>query len=589
MQIDKLVLALLVRNPEYREKVSPYLKEEYFQSREEKNIFRTISEHASKYRVIPDKTQLKIECQSKEWNSDTIEEYIDDIWECDLPEDNKWSIQKTEEFCKNQAVYNAIIQSIAIYDGSDKSQTTLAIPELIKSAVNINFDSTIGLDIFDDAEARFKYYTQPEFKIPFKLSALNEITNGGLTTKTLTLIMAGCVHPETEIEVRLNGWVIQIPIQEVRIFIDHGIEVSSPDGWVRVTDYVDKGNWKEYILTLDNGDVVRCNENHLFETLDGWVSAKDLSLESQPNIFITSRGNECGVVRYTGYEISIVDIRVEHENHRYYTNGVSSHNTGAGKSMLMISLASDYIKFGYDVLYITMEMREEEIFRRVDAHLLDVNINNVALIEHDDFMSKIDKLKKKSYGRLKVKEYPSGVAHAGHFKNLISDLRSKKSFTPKVVFVDYLGIIASSRIKAGSQNSYFCLKSAAEELRALASEEDVAVISAMQIIRSALSSSDFDLADISEGTSTAHTADMVLGLIRTDELDQSGQILLKQLKNRFGNKANRTRMLMGVDLDTQKVYDISNSAIQDELVVPESVMKSSSGKSLKDKFRALNG
>jgi hypothetical protein len=256
--------------------------------------------------------------------------------------------------------------------------------------------------------------------------------------------------------------------------------------------------------------------------------------------------------------------------------------------MMMISLASDYIKFGVDVLYITMEMREEEIFRRVDAHLLDVNINNVALIEHDEFISKIEKLKRKSYGRLKVKEYPSGAAHAGHFKNLITDLRSKKGFTPKVVFVDYLSIISSSRIKAGTQNSYFCLKSSAEELRALASEEDVAIISAMQIVRSALSASDFDLSDIAEGVSTAHTADMVLGLIRTDELDQSGQILLKQLKNRFGNKANKTRMLMGVDLDTQKIYDISNSAVQNELVVKENVMRTSSGKSLKDKFRALN-
>lgn len=455
MEIDKLIISLVLRKNEYRDRVLPYLKDEYFQDKDDRTLFNSVNEHLEKYHTTPDKLQLKMTCQEKQWiDDDLLESTLDTVWKEELPDDLSWCIEKTEEFCKNQAVYNAIMKSIAIYDGTDKNKTTMAIPDIIKEAVSVNFDSTIGLDMFDDAEKRFEYYTHPEFKVPFMLSSLNDITNGGLPTKTLSLIMAG---------------------------------------------------------------------------------------------------------------------------------------TNAGKSMLMISLASDYIKQGTDVLYITMEMREEEIFRRVDAHLLDVDINKVASIEHDDFINKIEKLKRKSYGRLKVKEYPPGAAHPGHFKTLINELQTKKNFKPKVVFVDYLGIIASSRIKVGTQNSYFYLKAAAEELRAFATEEDVVVISAMQIVRSALSSSDFNLEDISEGASTAHTADMVLGLIRTDELDQCGQALLKQLKNRFGNKAVKSRILMGVDLEKQRVYDISNQQEQDNLIIPEDVMRSSSGSSLKDKFKILNG
>lgn len=454
MQIDQLIISSVLRDGVFLTKVFPYLKTEYFQDSDDKKVFDLISNHIQKFTVAPDKTQLLLEAQEFKWTDwDEVKNKISSLWEVEIPDDKGWLIQKAEEFCQHQAVYNAIMQSIAIYDGSNKELSTQAIPDIVRDAVSISFDTDIGMDLVDDALARYDFYTSTESKVSFKIGLLNEVTNNGLPNKTLTLIIAP---------------------------------------------------------------------------------------------------------------------------------------TNAGKSMVMISLAADFIRYGYDVLYITMEMREEAILQRIEANLFDTSINDIPTIDRENYIKKIDKLKKKSFGKLKVKEYPPVSAHSRHFKHLLNELKNKKGFKPRILFIDYLGIIASSRMKYGSQSSYFYLKAAAEELRALAVEEDIVIISAMQINRQGMTSSDFELSDVSESMGVAHTADAMFGVIRTDELDQSGHILFKQLKNRFGNKTDRSKFILGVDLSKQKIFDVGGS-VQEEIILPEKAMKLvGTGETIKDKFKALN-
>ena len=293
----------------------------------------------------------------------------------------------------------------------------------------------------------------------------------------------------------------EISIGDINTLLDSGyeIEVTSPDGYVPVSLFVDKGEWDEYILTLDSGIQVKVNENHLFETDKGWQYAKDLI--NNPNELYLTEGNNLiqGNVVKTGNRIPIVDIQVEHDNHRYYTNGVSSHNTGVGKSLVMCHNAASSLDQGKNVLYISMEMAEERIAERIDVNLLNLGMTEIKTVEKSIFDSRVQRLKKKTQGTLIVKEYPTASAHAGHFRALIEELKVKKNFTPDIIFIDYLNICASQRIKYGNgANSYTIVKSIAEELRGLAVEYNVPLVSATQANREGINSSDLDLTNTSE-------------------------------------------------------------------------------------------
>lgn len=452
--IEQLIISALVRSTKFRQQTAPYIKKEYFQNPAEKKLFEIVWDHIQKFGDGPNKTQLMLEAKSENWsNWDDTKEIIDGVWNQEIPNDIEWLLDKAEQFCQGQAIYNAIMKSIAIYEGEEKSLKPMAIPDLLRDAVAVSFDDNIGMDLFDDVDARWEYFNNPEYRVPFKLSALNMITSGGIPTKTLNIAVAG---------------------------------------------------------------------------------------------------------------------------------------TNVGKSMVLISLAADYIRDGHDVFYISMEMREEEIFRRVDANLLGCTIAEVSSYDKDKYKNRLDLLKKRSYGSLKVKAYPPGSANSTHFQHIIRELGIKKSFKPKIVIVDYLGIIDSSRIKVGTQGSYFYLKAASEELRALAVENDFVLWTAVQINREGLRSSDFELSDIAESAGIAHTADLMLGIIRTEELDESGQLLIKQLKNRYANKTTNSRFTVGVNLEMQKLFDISESS-QADIVVPEDVVKKLSSNNIKDRFKSLNG
>lgn len=454
---EKLILSNLIIDEEYISQVLPFLQPEYFQNKIEKISFEVIRDYIQIYNTLPNRTTIVHDLREKESLNDhetqEAEQLIKEVCNIERPTDRVWLVKKTEEFCQSKAVYNAIIKAISIYDGSETEIGSHAIPDLIKEAISISFDSHIGMDFYSDANTRYDYYTLEENKIPFDLGILNVITNGGLGRRSLNIILGG-LH--------------------------------------------------------------------------------------------------------------------------------------VGKTLLMISMACDYIKLGYNVLYLTMEMREEEILMRMDANLLKTPINKLKEFSRDSFIDRVEKIRQKSYGQIKVKEFPTGASHSGHFKHIIDELKLKHNFIPSIIFVDYMGIMGSSRMKMGTQNSYFYLKAVSEELRALAQETDTVLWSAMQMTRSGISDTDPGVDAIAEAISVLHTADFAISITRTEELDKLGQILFKQQKNRFGNKTEKLRFVVGVDLDKQKLFEVNN-AEQDDLMDEKVTAKlTSDTKNLRSKFSKLN-
>ncbi len=354
----------------------------------------------------------------------------------------------------------------------------------------------------------------------------------------------------------------EIEISEIENLLDdYEIEVSSPDGWVTVSEYVDKGIWTEYLLTTSNGLSVRCNENHLFQTSDGWKYAKEM-LSGKWSVY-TKDGYISATVNRTNKNIPIVDIVVDHPNHRYYTNKISSHNTNTGKSLFLCDHAAKTIKQGKNALYITAEMAEERIAERIDCNLLGVDIDDLQKVGKKTFVSKIHELEEKTHGKLVIKEYPTSTAHAGHFRALLDELKSKKNFVPDVIYIDYINICVSQRLKGGSHNSYTIVKSIAEEFRAMAVEYNVPIWTATQTTRGGFNNSDVSMTDTSESFGLPATADFMFAMVRTEELDALGQIMIIQLKSRYGDVGYYRKFVIGVDIKKFTLYDVEESAQED--------------------------
>ena len=235
--------------------------------------------------------------------------------------------------------------------------------------------------------------------------------------------------------------------------------------------------------------------------------------------------------------------------------------TGVGKSMFMCHCAAANLSIGKNVLYITLEMAEERIAERIDANLLNVDIDKLMAIPKESYLKKIERLKEKTLGRLIIKEYPTASANVTHFKHLLNELKLKRQFVPDIIYIDYLNICASSRMRQGANvNSYSFIKAIAEELRGLAVEHKVPVISATQTTRGGYSNSDVDITDTSESFGLPATADFMIALIATEELTDLNQMMVKQLKNRYNNPDTNKRFMIGVDKAKMKLYDVEQTA-----------------------------
>ena len=282
--------------------------------------------------------------------------------------------------------------------------------------------------------------------------------------------------------------------------------------------------------------------------------------------------------RYEFYHRKEEKIPFDLEKFNFITKGglpnktlnIALAGTGVGKSLFMCHMAGSALTQGYNVLYITCEMAEEKIAERIDANLLNVSVKDIMELPEVLFNSKVNEISRKTQGKLIIKEYPTASAHAGHFKALLSDLKLKKDFTPDLIFVDYLNICASVRYKGAVVNSYTYVKAIAEELRGLAVESNLPIISATQTTRSGYGNSDPDLTDTSESFGLPATADFMFALISTEELEQQGRILVKQLKNRYNDPTTSRKFILGIDRSKMRLYDVADDSsaitIEDEEV-----------------------
>ena len=432
-KIETTILRNLLFNNDYCRKVLPFIKNEYFENFHEKVVFEEICKFLLAYENLATKEVLLIETEKRtditEDTYKTICEYVGNL--DNSPADLDWLYDITEKWCRDRAIYLALMQSIKIADGQDEKKGRDAIPNILQEALSVSFDNHIGHDYLNDYQERYDSYHKKENRIPFDLEYFNKITKGGLPTKTLNIALAG---------------------------------------------------------------------------------------------------------------------------------------TGVGKSLFMCHVASACLLQGSNVLYITLEMAEEKIAERIDANLLDVNIRDIGDLPKGIFTTKVNKLSKKTQGTLIIKEYPTASAHSGHFKALLNELSLKKSFKPDIIFIDYLNICASSRHKAnGSANSYSYIKSIAEELRGLAVESNVPIVSATQTTRGGYGNSDVELTDTSESFGLPATADLMFALISTEELENMGQIMVKQLKNRYNDPTMNKRFVVGIDRAKMRLYDCEQQA-QDNIV-----------------------
>jgi replicative DNA helicase len=426
--IESIILGCLVTNEDYSRRVIPFIRGEYFRTRETKEMFSNIQSFVAKYNALPSKEAMSV--LYEEQNNLTEEEYnnsillIDQLYvERDVNDD--WLVEATEEFCKDRAIHNAILESIHIIEGKEKDKTVNVLPEILSDALSVCFDVNIGHDYLEDAEDRFDFYHRKEKKIAFDLDFFNTITAGGTPPKTLNIVMAG---------------------------------------------------------------------------------------------------------------------------------------TGVGKSLFLCHHAANCLSQNLNVLYITCEMAEERIAERIDANLLDITIDDLHDLPKSMYAQKMLNLQQKIQGQLIVKEYPTATANANHFKALLKELKLKKKFVPDVIFIDYLNICASTRLKgAANQNSYLYIKAIAEELRGLAVEHNVPVFSATQTNRSGYSNTDVSLEDTSESFGLPATADFMFALISTEELEELGQILVKQLKNRYNDAFSNKKFIIGMNRAKMKLFNVERS------------------------------
>ena len=432
-KLELTILRNLIYNEDYSRKVIPFIQPDYFEQRSEKVIFEEITKFIIKYGSAITVEALGIEIENRtdlnESENKEIHDFVSKFH--DGVVEKQWILDTTEKWCRDRAIYLALMQSIHIADGKDEKKNRDSIPSILSDALAVSFDNNIGHDYLANYAERYEYYHKKESRIEFDLEYFNKITKGGLPTKTLNIALAG---------------------------------------------------------------------------------------------------------------------------------------TGVGKSLFMCHMASACLLQGRNVLYITLEMAEEKIAERIDANLLNVPIQQLTDLPRSAFENKVTAVSKKTQGTLIIKEYPTASAHSGHFKALLNELTLKKSFRPDIIFIDYLNICASSRYKGNiGVNSYSYIKAIAEELRGLAVEYDLPIVSATQTTRSGYGNSDVELTDTSESFGLPATADLMFALISTEELEGLGQLMVKQLKNRYNDPTMYKRFIIGIDRAKMRLYDCEQKA-QDDIL-----------------------
>lgn len=343
---------------------------------------------------------------------------------------------------------------------------------------------------------------------------------------------------------------LDVDIGEIKHLIgSYDIQVTSPDGWVDVLEYVEKGKKEVYKLTT-NGNSFVGSSKHLVETISGWVFLEDIK---QNDLVLTIDGYKEANIEKLNKEEEVVDIIVGHENHRYYIDGVSNHNTNTGKSLCLCSLATNFLMQNKNVLYVSLEMSEEKVSERIDANMMNININDLKLLDKKTYMKKAQMMRKHIKSNLHIIQYGAKTVNANKLRSILKELKIKKGFIPDVVIVDYIGIMSTNN-KSKDSNSYNEMKTISEELRALFVEEVLVGWSAVQTNRSGMNNVDLDITNMADSVGTAATADLIIGITQTDELKAAGRFKWSIIKNRYG--LNGQYRLVGVDYGKMRVFDL---------------------------------
>tara|TARA_X000001316_G_C922417_1_gene37760 strand:- start:2365 stop:3738 length:1374 start_codon:yes stop_codon:yes gene_type:complete len=423
-ELRKGIIYNLLKSDEFCQKAIPFLNKNYFVDKHEQILFEEIHKYYGKYNASPKAAAIKIEVQSRNDLTEPVYNESMKILDADVEPISKvdFLINKTEQWCQERAIVNAVYKAVNVIGGDDKKTPMSALPELLTEAISTSFDKSVGHDYIDEADERWEFYNRKELKIPSGLEHFDYVLRGGFPSKTLGVIMAG---------------------------------------------------------------------------------------------------------------------------------------TGVGKSLFMCSMTSNLVDTGHNVLYITLEMAEEKIAQRIDQNLLNLNGEELEVVAKDSFLKRFDNLKLKTKGQLVVKEYPTKSAHAGHFRALLKELKMKKNFVPDLICIDYLNICASMN-SPKSASSYEQIKSTAEELRALAMEFDVPVLTATQTNRQGFSDADVEITSVSESFGLPMTADYFFAITTNDKLRDEGLIKFTQLKNRYGDPADRRNWLLNVDYAKMKVTDLDH-------------------------------
>ena len=428
VELRKAILHNMCLSEEYCQKVVPFIDVEYFAERSERTIFEEIKKYYGKYNAAPKHAAVKIEVNTRDDLTENVFNEINTFLAQEVQPVPKvdYLIDKTEKWCQERAIVNAVYKAVNVIGGDDKKTSMSSLPDILSKAISTSFDNSIGHDYINDAEERWEFYNKKEAKIPTGVSHLDYVLRGGLPSKTLGVLLAG---------------------------------------------------------------------------------------------------------------------------------------TGVGKSLMMCSLSSNLIDSGHNVLYVTLEMAEEKIAQRIDQNLLKLTTEELDNIGRDTFVKRFDALKVKTKGQLVVKEYPTKSAHSGHFRALLKDLKQKKDFVPDLVCIDYLNICSSMNAPKGA-NSYAEIKSIAEELRGLAMEFNVPILTATQTNRTGFDDTEVTMTSVSESFGVPMTADYFFAITTTDKLKEEGIIKLTQLKNRYSDPNDRKNWLLGVDYAHMKVFDLQHQPDQ---------------------------
>lgn len=351
----------------------------------------------------------------------------------------------------------------------------------------------------------------------------------------------------------------EIEIENVKSLIEQGydVEVDSPDGYVKINRYIEKGPKQMYKITCNNKELF-ASYDHLFETEEGWILTVNLN-ENKHKILCDDGVFHSFKIEFSEIE-DVVDVEVENEKHRYYTNGLSSHNTNIGKTLIMCALTTNFVMHGYRVLYVTFEDSENKIATRIAQNMFDITQQQYKVMSRDDFAKAFTKAKSIAGGdKLVIKEYPEGTVNALQIEALIKDLKDKKKFVPDVLVVDYIGCMIPNGKPNPNLNSNSLLTLAAQQIRALGMKYGFPVISASQTNRGGYNTAEISLSDAADSFGQNMKADAVFAVTQTPEMKDQGMYNVQLLKTRYGNQRGQF-VTIGVDVEKQRIFDLNSSA-----------------------------